>query len=160
MNCAADHNKLKAMILDCVQRYEGDHTACANGSCCRRQANYEPLLQKLQDDSQSACWLKLLTILLFIRKADLFIYNMSTAHLVSFNNPLNVVHDKPITLRHVDTTLVTWSNLCVIFLLGLHCKVCNFYNIISSLSFLYTFVFSSFLAINVKKIQIGTQTKL
>ena len=99
-------------------------------------------------------------ILLFIRKADLFIYNMSTAHLVSFNNPLNVVHDKPITLRHVDTTLVTWSNLCVIFLLGLHCKVCNFYNIISSLSFLYTFVFSSFLAINVKQIQIGTQTKL
>ena len=97
MNCDADANKLKAMLLNCVQHYKGVHTDCAIMSRCRRQENYEPQHQKLQDEVSIRLLTKAVEDSVIYKKADLFIYNMSTAHVESFNNSLNVVHDKRIT---------------------------------------------------------------
>ena len=97
MNCDADANKLKAMLLNFVQHYKGVHTDCAIMSRCCRQENYEPRHQRLQDEVSIRLLTKAVEDSVINKKANLFIYNMSTAHVESFNNSLNVVHDNRIT---------------------------------------------------------------
>ena len=97
MNCNADADKLKAMLLNFVQHYKGVHTDCAIMSRCCRQENYEPRHQRLQDEVSIRLLTKAVEDSVINKKANLFIYNMSTAHVESFNNSLNVVHDNRIT---------------------------------------------------------------
>ena len=94
INCEQDPNKLRALLINCVQHYRGNHTACNPQSRCRRQADYEPRHQMLQEDISVSLLTKAIEDSIIFKKAELFVHNMSTAQVESFNDSLNVVHDK------------------------------------------------------------------
>ena len=97
INCEQDPNKLRVLLINCVQHYRGNHTACNPQSRCRRQADYEPRHQMLQEDISVSLLTKAIEDSIIFKKAELFVHNMSTAQVDSFNNSLNVVHDKRIS---------------------------------------------------------------
>ena len=77
-------NKLKVMILDCVQHYKCNHTDFADGSHCLQQVNYEPRHQKLQDDVSIRLLTKVVEDSVINKKSR-------SIHLQHVNRPFSVI---------------------------------------------------------------------
>lgn len=97
VNCDKDTEKLKAMLINCVSHYKGEHDNCSLSSRCRRQDMYEPRHVLITDTVAEDMLRKALQKSIIYAKAEHFVFNMSTAHVESFNNTLNTVHDKRIS---------------------------------------------------------------
>ena len=101
-NCEGDKDKLRASLLNVVSHYKDDHSACSLKSRCRTDSNYEPsriiLTSKKTEDLLTSVITK---STLYTAAAD-FVLGRSTSHVESFNNTMNMFHDKRIYYSDIE----------------------------------------------------------
>ena len=95
-NCNQDPEKLQALLLNPVHHYQHQHDGCPTTSRCRVDPNYEPSKVVLR----SPVAIKLLQNAIercnLYKNAQLYCHNLSTVHVETFNNCLNVYQAKRI----------------------------------------------------------------
>ena len=96
-NCGGDAETLKTILRNSIEHYKGNHSNCFPESRCKREPLYESRRRRITDPVAENLLRTALEKSVIIRKAELFVHNMSTASVESFNNTLNVLHDKRIS---------------------------------------------------------------
>ena len=95
-NCDESGEKLQANLLNSVEHYKGIHTCCSVKSRCRKDPKYEPSRIPITDKKAEDLLKKSIKSSTLFRGAEDFIYGRETAHVESFNNTMNMFHDKRI----------------------------------------------------------------
>lgn len=108
--CDANKEKLQLLLIP-VSHYQNDHQHCFPTARCRTDLNYEPSKIVITTEKAADLLEKAIRDSNLYKNAQWYIYNMSTAHVESFNNLLNVFQDKRIAFKH--DTYMTRSKLAV-----------------------------------------------
>lgn len=96
-NCNENPETLRSMIMNSIEHYKGNHDACSPVSRCKTEAGYQSRRRVIMDPEAERMLRAALTKCILVSKAEFFVHNMSSAHVESFNNTLNVLHDKRIS---------------------------------------------------------------
>ena len=88
---------LRSIQLDSVEYFKVNHVSCSDQSCCRTDPNYQSRRRVITDPAAEKLLLDAIKKSVIFQKSELFVHNMSTAHVESFNNSLNLLHNKRIS---------------------------------------------------------------
>ena len=111
-DCNNDAENFRARLLNAVEHYKNNHTLCSPQSRCKTDPNYEPSKITITTPEAETILRKAILTSNVYKNAEHYAYNMSTAHVESFNNLLNVYHDKRIGFGHTAYKIRT--NLAII----------------------------------------------
>lgn len=111
-NCENNPDRLRELLLIPVTHYQDNHQHCLPHSRCRSDDNYELSKIELTDGSGINILRNAITSARLYKQADLYCSNMSTAHVESFNNTLNVFQDKRIAFGDQNYRLRTLLAVC------------------------------------------------
>ena len=95
-NCKGDEGTLQASLLNSVDHYMDNHTNCAARSRCKQDPNYEPSRIPITSTKAEQLLRDSITKSTLYKSASDFVLGRSTAHVESFNNTMNMFHDKRI----------------------------------------------------------------
>lgn len=95
-NCNGDQSILRTKMECIVKHYQNDHTDCSPESRCKIDPNYIPSRQILTSPVAVELLLSCVRKCYVYKDAQNYIYHMDTSSVESFNNSLNVFHDKRI----------------------------------------------------------------
>ena len=96
-NCDGNPATLRSILLNSVEHYKGNHASCSDQSRCRTDPNYQSRRRVITDPAAEKLLLDAIKKSVIFQKSKLFVHNMSTAHVESFNNSLNVLYNKRIS---------------------------------------------------------------
>ena len=110
-HCQQDAAQLRESLLNVVEHYKGNHSKCFASSRCQKDPKYESS-KKIISESVAESMLKnaILKSVLYTSAPD-FILGKSTYHVESFNNVMNIFHDKRIAFG--DEQYLARSHLAV-----------------------------------------------
>ena len=95
-NCQGDPLLLQQKLLNIVQHYKNNHTACDMSSRCRKDPNYEPSRHVITDPVAEKLLSAAITSSVIYTSAKDYALGRDTYYVESFNNVMNVFHDKRI----------------------------------------------------------------
>jgi hypothetical protein len=93
-NCNGDESRLKSMLDNIVQHYANVHDKCLCTSRCKTDPNYMPSRQILTDPFAKTLLLTTVRSLDVYKHSENYVHGMSSSLVESFNNSLNIFHDK------------------------------------------------------------------
>ena len=103
-NCNGSAENFRTAFVNCVKHYQGDHTNCPYISRCKTDTAAGRFYNPTKKPVFSERAVQLLTDALekshMYKNAHLYVEDMSTAHVETFNTTLNVLHDKRISFSH------------------------------------------------------------
>ena len=115
-NCGGDPEKLKSAILNAVDHYKNVHNNCDEGARCKRDmadfGKYNPSKEIITDPVAEQLLRQALTSTLVYKNPQDFCLAMDTYYVESFNNVLNVFHDKRISFHKQQYNLRTNLTIC------------------------------------------------
>ena len=85
------------MLLISAEYYKSNHSSYSDQSRCRTDPNYQSRRRTITYPAAEKLLLDAIKKSVIFQKSKLFVHNMSTAHVESFNNSLNVLHNKRIS---------------------------------------------------------------
>jgi len=110
-NCSGDEEILCKYLLNTVEHYKNNHENCSNLSRCKKDRNYEPSKIVVTD----SCAEKLLTTTIkssvLYKSSQDYVLGKETHYVESFNNVMNMFHDKRICFS--DSQYLARSHLAV-----------------------------------------------
>ena len=92
--CNGDKEKVVAMLNNVVAHYENKHEHCHNSSRCKQDQNYIPSRQILTDSFAKNLLSSTIKNFDVYKKPQNYVHAMDTYSVESFNNTLNIFHDK------------------------------------------------------------------
>jgi hypothetical protein len=95
-NCNGDPDTLRASLENVIAHYQNNHAGCHPTSRCRTAGNYEPSKEHISSPIAERLLRKTITESTLYKAADDFVHGKSTSHVESFNNTMNMFHDKRI----------------------------------------------------------------
>ena len=95
-NCSGDKQKLVSMLENVVAHYENKHDNCLSSSRCKQDTNYIPSRQIITNSAAKQLLLSAIHSFDVYKHPENYIHAMGTFLVESFNNTLNVFHDKRI----------------------------------------------------------------
>lgn len=95
-NCGEDTEKIKDSILNTVQHYKNIHTNCFPESRCRCEPDYRPSKTLIQSPIAERLFEDALKKTVVYSSPHDFTQALDTFYVESFNNVLNMFHDKRI----------------------------------------------------------------
>ena len=87
-----------------VKHYQNIHTDCDPDSRCKKDSNYEPSKLIIQDAKAIALYEKAIQSTVIYSNPQDYIFAMDTYYVESFNNVLNMFHDKRIAFQNEEYT--------------------------------------------------------
>lgn len=111
-NCQGDAMQLRKYLRNMVQHYKNIHDDCHETSRCHVDSNYLPSKVIIQSPEAEKIFLKAIMNTAIYKDAESFVLAMDTFYVESFNNCLNVYHDKRIAFGHQQYQLRT--NLAIL----------------------------------------------
>ena len=93
---------MKASIDNIICHYKNIHTNCSPESRCRKDPQYQPSKIIITDSTAEELLVKALHSAVVYKQPEHFVNAMDTFHVESFNNVLNMFHDKRIALKEVE----------------------------------------------------------
>ncbi|OWF49497.1 hypothetical protein KP79_PYT17520 [Mizuhopecten yessoensis] len=96
-NCNGNPEILKRNLLNIIEHYKGNHAGCYAESRCRKDKNDEPSRQILSDAVAIKLLFKVLTSYVLYKSPHDFVLARDTFYVESFNNVMNIFHDKRIS---------------------------------------------------------------
>ena len=114
-NCNGDPEKLKSSILNTVKHYKNIHTECFPESRCRCEQEYRPSKTLIRSTVAEKLFEDALKRTVVYKNPHDFVHALDTFHVESFNNVLNMFHDKRIAfgekeyLRRSMTAVLHWN---------------------------------------------------
>lgn len=93
-NCEGNKTKLISMLDNIVLHYENKHDNCPSSSRCHTDSNYVPSRQLLTDPFARQLLASTIKSFDVYKHPENYIFAMDTYPVESFNNTLNVFHDK------------------------------------------------------------------
>ena len=82
-------------------------SSCSDQSRCRTDPNYQSRRRVITDPAAEKLLLDATKKSVIFQKSELFVHSMSTAHVESFNNFLNLLHNKRIAFGNDTYKLKT-----------------------------------------------------
>ena len=103
-HCGGDAEKFRTSFINAINHYKGDHSGCPETSRCKTDTAagrlYNPSKKPIFSDKAEQLLRDAMEKSHMYKNASLYVENMSTAHVESFNTTLNVIHDKRISFGH------------------------------------------------------------
>ena len=95
-HCQGDPDTLRKSLLNVIAHYKNNHDDCHPSSRCRWSENYEPRKEYLSSPvAESLLRTAIMKSTLYLASKD-FVHGRYTSHVESFNNTMNMFHDKRI----------------------------------------------------------------
>jgi len=110
-NCNGDPEQLRAMLLNVPEHYKGNHTNCHHTSRCKTDPHYEPSRIVITDQKAESLLRNAITGSLIYKNPQDFILGKDSSIVESFNNSMNIFHDKRIAFS--DAQYLSRSHLAV-----------------------------------------------
>ena len=95
-HCGGDPEVLRKSLLNIIDHYKDIHTNCHSISRCRTDPNYEPSRQVITDPAAEALLRTAITKSVLYSHAEDYVLAKDTFLVESFNNTMNIFHDKRI----------------------------------------------------------------
>ena len=111
--CNDDAQTLQTTLLACIEHYKNNHSQCFPTARCKQDPNYEPSRIVITDVIAEQMLRNAIISSNVYRKASLYTMNMSTAHVESFNNQLNIFQDKRICFGNLAYKMRTKLAVCI-----------------------------------------------
>ena len=114
-NCANDPANLRAQIDNIPCHYSNDHRQCSEQARCRTDPNYEPSKDLITDEGALVMLQNVLRHCVVYTNAQDYVHAIDTYYVESYNNVLNVYHDKRIVFGTIqykmrtDLTTLDWN---------------------------------------------------
>ena len=94
--CQGDADTLRRLLRGVVDHYSNFHNNCPPASRCQTDPRYEPSRIVLWDPMAKTLLCNAIVKSTLYRGAEDFVHGMNTSHVESFNNVMNMYHDKRI----------------------------------------------------------------
>ena len=111
-NCNGDPKVLRDSLDNVVAHYQNNHEHCHPTSRCRSEALYELSKVVLADPVAINLLTKCIKSSAVYKRAPDFVKALDTCHVESFNNVLNVFHDKRIVFQSTQYEMRTDLTVC------------------------------------------------
>jgi hypothetical protein len=113
-NCDGSAEKLRQMLDNVVDHYQNKHTQCDATSRCRKDPNYELSRITLTEEPAIRMLEGVIKKAAIYKNAENFVHAKDTFYVESFNNSLNMFHDKRIVFykqykMRTDLTICHWN---------------------------------------------------
>lgn len=95
-HCKGDADTLRRLLAGVVDHYSNIHDKCPATSRCKTDSNYEPSRILLSNSTVKSLLKNAITKSTLYTAAEDFVHGMYTSHVESFNNVMNMFHDKRI----------------------------------------------------------------
>jgi hypothetical protein len=95
-HCNQDPEFLQQILLNTVDHYKNNHTGCDSGSRCRRDPKYEPSRKVISDPTAEKLLHNVIEKSTLYLSAEDYALGKETYFVESFNNVMNIFHDKRI----------------------------------------------------------------
>ena len=93
-HCNGNPSALRMSLLNAVEHYKNNHSNCFSTSRCKTDPNYEPSRIVITSQKAEALLVHAIQKSMLYRFAQNFVLGRETAHVESFNNTMNMFHDK------------------------------------------------------------------
>lgn len=110
-NCHQDVQQLRDGLLNVVNHYKGDHMNCNLSSRCRMDPRYESSKKTISEPDAERLLRSAICKSVLYKSASDYILGKNTYHVESFNNVMNIFHDKRIAFG--DQQYLARSHLAV-----------------------------------------------
>ena len=110
-NCNGSAELLQEKLLNIVEHYKNRHDMCDSSSRCRRDPKYEPSRLVITDPVAERLLTNAITKAVIYRSAGDYVLGKDTYLVESFNNVMNIFHDKRIAFS--DDQYLVRSHLAV-----------------------------------------------
>ena len=117
-NCNSNPDNLQASLLNAVEHYKNHHDNCHEDPRCRKDQNYEPSKVIIQSQIAEQLLMDALMKSILYRNAEDYFMALNTYLVESFNNMLNIFHDKQISFKTKQYRLR--SDLALLRQLAIH----------------------------------------
>ena len=111
-NCNGDPKILRDSLENVVAHYQNNHEKCHATSRCRSEPRYDPSKTILVDPVAVSLLTKCIKGSAVYKRAQDFVKALDTCHVESFNNVLNVFHDKRIAFQNTQYEMRTNLTVC------------------------------------------------
>ena len=111
-NCNGDAENLRQRLDNITEHYQNRHAQCPDVSRCRVDPNYEPSKEILADPVAVDLLQKAIRKTIVYQHPEDFVHAMDTYYVESFNNVLNIFHDKRIHFGDASYKLRTGPAIC------------------------------------------------
>ena len=101
-NCGQNTITLRQNLDNIVQHYKNVHVGCSIESRCRRDKNYQPSKMTIDDPKAELLLQKAIQSSVVYQHAEDYVMAMDTFYVESFNNVLNMFHDKRVAFGHEE----------------------------------------------------------
>ena len=114
-NCEGSADKLRKSLLNIVEHYKNNHNDCHPSSRCKTDVNYKPSKVVIQSKDAQRLFIDAIMKTPVYKNAEDFVLAMDTFYVESFNNCLNVYHDKRIAFQNphyimrTNLTILHWN---------------------------------------------------
>lgn len=112
-HCGGDPNWLQEKLLSVVDHYTDDHSKCSQAARCRTDPKYEPSRILLTNPKAQDLLCAAIRKSTLFSSANDFVHGKYTSHVESFNNVMNMFHDKRI--YYSDKEYLTRSQITVLY---------------------------------------------
>ena len=114
-NCNKDPEILKELIDNIPKHYQNIHDNCSARGRCRREADYQPSKLVIRSELALQLYTKALHKTVIYTRPQDYSHAIDTYYVESYNNVLNVYHDKRIVFRkpqfemRTNLTTLDWN---------------------------------------------------
>ena len=112
-HCDGDPEKLQESLMNVVAHYTNDHTNCHANARCKTDEDYEPSKPLLESPRARELLTNCIKKSTLYSSAKDFVYGKYSFHVESFNNIMNMFHDKRI--YYSDQEYNTRSQISVLY---------------------------------------------
>ena len=95
-HCQENAELLRSKLLNCIEHYKGNHTDCSGTSRCKLDPAYEPSRTPITEEKAEDLLKNAISSSTLYKGAEDFVLGKNTSHVESFNNTMNMFHDKRI----------------------------------------------------------------
>lgn len=95
-NCNGDADVLQKNLLNIVDHYKNIHDSCSSDSRCKVDRNYIPSREILTESVAISLLTQMIMSTDVFKHPHNYVYAMDTCYVESFNNVINMFHDKRI----------------------------------------------------------------
>ena len=101
-HCSGDADILRERLLNTVNHYKNIHDGCPLSSRCMKDPNYEPSRIVITDPKAELLLRNVITESTIYKYAEDFTEAKETYWVESFNNTMNIFHDKRISMKDLQ----------------------------------------------------------
>ena len=111
-NCNGSEDKLGSSLLTMVRHYTNDNSDCPSSSRCRNDPKYKPSCLRTTDPRAEGLFQGVLCKSVLYFHAEDYVLGKDTCLVDSFNNTMNVFHDKRISWSDAQYLVESYVAVC------------------------------------------------